>query len=65
MQYTADHIYVIKKGGKRLYWRWDDWGYTDDLTQAKRFSEEEAQEIVNKPNTDKSMHKFLEECLNN
>tara|TARA_R110002051_G_scaffold297564_2_gene363947 strand:+ start:14646 stop:14846 length:201 start_codon:yes stop_codon:yes gene_type:complete len=63
MEYKADEIYVIKKKNFG-YWFLSDRGYTLDLNFANRFTEAAATEIINRPNTDKTMHLYLEELQN-
>lgn len=63
MEYKADEIYVIKKKNFG-YWFLSDRSYTKDLQFAKRFNKEAATEIINRPNTDKTMHLYLEELQN-
>ena len=46
--------FVIKKGAR--YWKYNDLGYTTDIKEAKLFTEEEASEIISRPNSDKTMH---------
>ena len=57
MENSANQIYVIKKIG-RGYWCIGDRGYSHNLNLAKKFSKEEAEEIVNRPSSDKTMHSF-------
>ncbi|PIB28890.1 hypothetical protein BFP77_08210 [Maribacter sp. 4U21] len=54
--------YVIKKRNFG-YWYLDDRGYTKEIKYAKRFTEAEATEIVNRPNSDKTMHLYREELF--
>lgn len=44
----------IKKGER--YWQKGDTGYTYNRAMAKEFTEEKATEIINRPNSDKTMH---------
>lgn len=62
MKHKAAATYVIKKKNFG-YWFFNDRGYTKDLTQAKRFTEAEAKEIVDRPNSDKTMHLFQDELF--
>lgn len=62
MEHKADEIYVIKKKNFG-YWFLNDRGYTMEIKYAKRFTETEATEIVNRPNSDKTMHLYRDELF--
>jgi len=54
-------IYLIQKegwvGNSLLWWRKGARGYTTDIDDAQEYTYTEAKEIIERPNSDKKMHK--------
>ena len=52
MEYVVVDMTRTEQWDTVMYWNKNNYGYSDDLKEAKKFTKEDAQEIVNKPYSD-------------
>ena len=58
MKYVIIDLKRTENAGQKVYWKFNDFGYTFDTKEAKKFTHSAAEEIVNRPYSNLIMEEY-------